>query len=116
MTVDPDVRYTGGTDPMAVATFTIAVDRKKKKDEADFIWCVAFQRTAELFKEYVKKGDRIAIEGRWHTDSYQKDGEWKHVNKCIIDKIEFLENKKDSQPPINSDCEGYSLDDDDLPF
>lgn len=121
-TTDLNLQYAGSygpSEPMAVINFTLAVQREGKKDEADFIWCVAFRKTAELICNYVKKGERIGIVGHWHAESKQdKDGKWTNYNKCVIERIEFLESKKDaSQSQSDYEAMGRDLyDDSDLPF
>ena len=82
---------------MAVAKFTLAVDRKYKKDgeqNADFINCTAFGKTAEVIEKYVTKGTKIIVEGRWQTGSYtNKDGNKVYTNDCMVENIEFCESK-----------------------
>ena len=94
---DPEVRYSQGATPMAVAKFTLAVDRKYKKDgeqSADFISCAAFGKTAEVIEKYVKKGTKLIVEGRWQTGSYKnKDGNTVYTNDCMVENIEFCESK-----------------------
>lgn len=107
-TTDLNLQHVGAygpNGPMAVLNFTIAVPREGKKDETDFIWCVAFKKTAELIFDYVTKGERIGIVGHWHAESKQeKDGNWKNYNKCVVERVEFLESKKDSpQSPVGND-------------
>ena len=90
---DPETRYS--QDGKGVSKFTLAVDRRMKKDEADFISCVAFGKTAEFVEKYLKKGTKIACEGRWQTGSYtNKEGVKVYTNDCIIDQMEFAESKK----------------------
>lgn len=95
---DPEVRYT--QDNKAVAKFTLAVDRKFKKEgeqTADFITCVAFGKTGEFAEKYLKKGTKIACEGRWQTGSYtNKDNQKVYTNDCVIDQMEFAESKKET--------------------
>lgn len=91
---------------MAVAKFTLAVDRGFKKDEADFINCVAFKKTAEFCEKYVKKGTKVMIRGHWQTGSYTstKTGEKVYTNDCIIDTMEFAESKKaEADAPSEND-------------
>ena len=108
---DPEVRYTG-QDAKAIAKFTIACDRRFKKDNepsADFISCVAFGKIAEFIEKYVKKGTKVVVEGRWQTGSYEdKEGKKIYTNDCIVESCEFAESKKDSEnaaptPPTPSD-------------
>lgn len=95
LTKDPEVRYTQGEKPMAIAKYTLAVDRMKK-DEADFIGCTAFGGQGEFAEKYLKKGMRIAIEGRIQTGSYEKDGKKNYTTTVIADRHEFVESKKDA--------------------
>ena len=94
----PDVRYTQGQEQMAIARFTVAVDRRAKKDSektADFISCVAFGKLGEFVEKYLSKGTKIALEGRWQTGSYDnKEGQKVYTNDCICDHIEFAESKR----------------------
>lgn len=127
-TRDPEVRYSQGATPMAVAKFTLAVDRKFKKDgeqSADFINCVAFGKVAETIEKYVYKGSKIIVEGRWQTGSYtNKDGVKVYTNDCAVENIEFCESRSsqqsDSQPaPAPNDAEWMNIPsgvDESLPF
>ena len=100
-TRDPEVRYSQGTNPMAVAKFTLAVDRRFKKDgeqSADFINCVAFGKVAETIEKYVHQGNKIIVEGRWQTGSYtNKDGVKVYTNDCNVESIEFCESRSSQQ-------------------
>lgn len=109
---DPEVRYS--VDGKAIAKFTIACDRKFKKENepsADFISCVAFGKVAEFIEKYVKKGTKVVVEGRWQTGSYEdKEGKKVYTNDCFVESCEFAESKKDSSssdtlqtPPTPSD-------------
>ena len=73
LTKDPDVRYSQGDKPIAIAAFTLAVDRKFKKDgeqNADFINCRSFGKNAEFAEKYLRKGTKIIVEGHWQTGSF----------------------------------------------
>lgn len=98
---DAEVRYSQGATPMAVAKYTLAVDRRIKKDgepTADFINCVAFGKNGEFAEKYLSKGTKIAIEGHWQTGSYtNKDGQKVYTNDCVVDSQEFCESKSQSQ-------------------
>ena len=77
LTRDPDVRYTTGENPLAIARYTLAVDRRFHKDgeaTADFISCVVFGRAAEFAEKYFRQGLKITISGRIQTGSYTKLG------------------------------------------
>ena len=97
----PELRTNGDT---TVTKFSVAVDRRFKKDEADFISCVAFGKTAEFIDKYFSKGNRIGITGEWRTGSYtNKDGQKVYTNDCVVTTAEFVESKKDSAPAQNDD-------------
>ncbi len=94
---DPEIRYTQGENSMAVARFTLAVDRRFKRDNqptADFISCICFRKTAEFVEKYCKKGTKLVVEGSWQTGSYtNKDGDKVYTNDCLVDNCEFAESK-----------------------
>lgn len=94
---DPEIRYTQGENSMAVARFTLAVDRRFKRDNqptADFISCICFRKTAEFVEKYCKKGTKLAVDGSWQTGSYtNKDGNKVYTNDCLVDNCEFAESK-----------------------
>lgn len=93
LTKDPDLRFTSGTGT-AVTRFTVAVNRPKQKDkpqEADFINCIAFGKTAETIAEYLTKGRQIAINGNIRTGSYEaKDGTKRYTTEVVVETFEFL--------------------------
>lgn len=102
MTKEPDVRYTQGQDTMAIAHFTLAVDRRGKRQdgqqEADFISCAAFGKTAEHIEKYWHKGMKAGISGRIQTGSYTKqDGTKVYTTDVIVDQIEFCEKSGNAQ-------------------
>lgn len=101
LTKDPEVRYTQGDKPMAIARYTLAVDRRIKKDgqdNADFIPCVAFGKSAEFVEKYVKKGTKLAVVGRIQTGSYtNKDGQKVYTTDVMIEEQEFAESKASQQ-------------------
>ena len=92
---DVDVKYT--QDGKCISRFTLAVDRKIKKENeqsADFITCVAFGKTGEFAEKYLHKGTKIILEGRWQTGSYKnQEGQTIYTNDCIVDVLEFAESK-----------------------
>lgn len=94
---DPEIRYTQGENSMAVARFTLAVDRRFKRDNqptADFISCICFRKTAEFVEKYCKKGTKLVVDGSWQTGSYtNKDGNKVYTNDCLVDNCEFAESK-----------------------
>ncbi len=119
LTRNPDVRYSQGTNPMAVARYTLAVDRRYKKEgdaqTADFISCVAFGKAAEFAEKYLKQGIKIAITGRIQTGSYtNKDGNKVYTTDVVIEEQEFAESKAasgggsaDRQVPEAASAEGF---------
>lgn len=134
LTRDPETRYSNGQQATAVARFTLAVDRKFKRDgepTADFINCVAFGKTAEFVEKYFHKGNRLALSGRIQTGSYtNKDGNKVYTTDIMVDDVEFCENRnsgqsqqtqtKPSEPDPMTDSAGFmSIPDDiddELPF
>lgn len=82
---------------MTVARFTIAVDRRFKRDgdqSADFISCVAFGRTADFFDKYIKQGTKVCVEGRIQTGSYtNRDGQKVYTTDVVVENVEFAESK-----------------------
>ena len=98
LTRDPQVRYTQGQDPMAIARFTLAVDRRGRKQEgqqdADFPSCTAFGKSAEFVEKYVHQGTKIVLTGRIQTGSYtNKDGVRVYTTDIIVDDQEFADSK-----------------------
>lgn len=97
LTKDPDVRYTHDAQPMCIARYTLAVDRRGKKDgqqTADFISCVAFGKAGEFTEKYLHKGMKICVAGRIQTGSYtRQDGQKVYTTDVIADEQEFCENK-----------------------
>ena len=97
LTRDPDIRYSQGENSTAVARYTLAVDRRFRRDggqDADFISCVAFGRTAEFAEKYFHQGIKIAITGRIQTGSYtDKDGRKVYTTDVVVEEQEFAESK-----------------------
>ena len=75
--------------------FNLAVQRRTEKDSADFIPCVAFNKTAELIDKFTHKGSLVAIEGHFQSGKYDKNGETKYTLDCIVDSFQLLEPKKE---------------------
>lgn len=97
---DPEVRYTQGEKPMAIAKYTLAVERAFKREceqNADFINCVAFGKQGEFVEKYLKKGIKIAVSGRIQTGSYtNKDGNKVYTTDVVVEQHEFCESKAES--------------------
>jgi len=101
LTRDPEVRYSQGDNAMAIARYTLAVDRRfnRNNDEqtADFINCVAFGRAGEFAEKYFRKGLKIAVTGRIQTGSYtNKDGVRVYTTDIVVEEQEFAESKSNS--------------------
>lgn len=119
LTKDPDLRYTNDGKP--VCGFTLAVNRPFSKDEADFINCVVWGKSAENVAKYVSKGRQLAVEGRLQIRSYDgNDGQRKYVTEVVCERTEFLgggeggqKQKKEKQQDFGTEV---SFSDDDLPF
>ncbi len=126
LTADPEVRY---AKDLCVARYTLAVDRKYKKDgepTADFIRCVAFGKNGEFAEKYLKKGTKIAVTGRTQTGSYKdKDGKTVYTNDNVVEEHEFCESKQSNGNKSNrkeeNGMDGFmdipdGIDDAELPF
>ena len=98
LTRDPEVRYSQGEQATAIARYTLAVDRRFRREgdqqTADFIGCVAFGRQGEFAEKYLRKGTKIAITGRIQTGSYtNKDGQKVYTTDVVVEDQEFAESK-----------------------
>jgi single-strand DNA-binding protein len=95
LTHDIELKQAGGT---AVTNFTVAVRNPYRPDTADFIRCVAFGKTADLLNNYVKKGQKIALEGRIQTSKYEdKDGNPRTSTEVLVGQFHFLEPKRNNE-------------------
>ena len=124
LTRDPDIRYTQGENSMAIARYTLAVNRRVSKEgeqSADFISCVAFSKNAEFAERYLKQGIKIVVEGRIQTGSYtNKDGQKVYTTDVVVEHSEFAESKATNENQ-SAAGEGFvnvpvAVDEDDLPF
>lgn len=97
LTRDPDIRYTQGEDQTAIARFSLAVDRRWKREgepDADFFNCTAFGRQAEFAEKYLRQGIKIVVTGRMQNNNYtNKDGEKVYSIQIMVEEIEFAESK-----------------------
>jgi len=140
LTRDPEVRYSSGERSMAIARYTLAVDRRGRRSEgseqtADFIPCVAFYKAGEFAEKYFRQGMRVLISGRIQTGSYtNKEGQKVYTTDVIIEDQEFADSKNSSggstssgynesfrPSPENASSEGFmnipdGVDDEGLPF
>ena len=101
LTRDPEIKYTQGGNSMAIARYTLAVDRRFKRDgepTADFINCVAFGKGAEFTEKYFRQGLKVVVTGRIQTGSYtNKDGQKVYTTDVVVEEQEFAESKATSQ-------------------
>ena len=133
LTRDPDVRYTRGGRAMAVANYTLAVDRRGKRSQegeanADFIQCTAFDKAGEFAEKYFRQGMRVLISGRIQTGSYtDRDGRKVYTTQVIIEEQEFADSKGaggekgQKSQQANVDADGFmnipdGVEDEGLPF
>ena len=134
LTRDPEVRYSSGEKSMAIARYTLAVDRGFKRggdsneQAADFIPCIAFDKAGEFAEKYFRQGMRVLISGRIQTGSYtNKEGQKVYTTEVIIDTKEFADSKGEStggrskKQEANADADGFmnipdGVDDEGLPF
>ena len=113
---DPEVRYT--QSGKACVKFTLAIDRRKSADgkqQADFVSCVAWEKTAEIIGNNCTKGKKIAVEGRIQTRSYDaNDGSKRYVTEVVVTYMEFCDSKGAGKS--GGDIPGHAVDDSDIPF
>lgn len=120
LTKDVEVRYTQTTNTM-VANFTLAVKRRIAKEgeqQADFINCIAWGKTAEFVSKYFKKGNQLGACGRIQTRTWEDNGQKHYATEVIVEEIYFTESKKDEPTDVTNDIyEGtMTAEDTDLPF
>lgn len=107
LTRDAEIRYSQGETANAVARFSLAVDRRFRREgdeqTADFINCVAFGKTAEFLERFGRKGTKFVVEGRIQTGSYtNREGQKVYTTDVVVENVEFAESK------ANSDNSGYT--------
>lgn len=100
LTRDPNISYSQSGDNMAIARFTLAVDRRGRRQDgadqqsADFIGCVCFGRSAEFAEKHLRQGMKVAVTGRIQTGSYtDRNGQKVYTTDVVLDDIEFAESK-----------------------
>ncbi len=110
LTRDPEVRYSQGETPLAIARYSLAVNRRQNRNNpddqtADFINCIAFGKAGEFAEKYLRKGIKIAIVGRIQTGSYtNKEGQKVYTTDVVVEEQEFAESKASQQ---NNNNGGY---------
>ena len=125
LTRDPEVRYSSGENALAIARYTLAVDRRFHKDNeasADFIGCVAFGKGGEFAEKYLRQGTKIVVTGRIQTGSYtNREGQKVYTTEIVVEDQEFAESKTANQnnsqtsagsrqqppPPMPTDKDGF---------
>lgn len=133
LTRDPEVRYSNAAEPVAIARYSLAVNRRFKRDgqpDADFINIIAFGSAGEFAEKYFKKGQQVSVVGRLQTGSYEKDGV-KHYTTDVVVEEQFFADSKGSgegnrtttsgKPASSESVDGFypineNIEDDDLPF
>lgn len=132
LTRDPESRYSQGETPVQIVRFTLAVDRRYKREEADFISCVCFNKTAEFAQKYFKKGMKVGVNGKLQTSSWEGEDKKKHYKtEVLADEVEFEESKasfesrgnqtgdkpvKEEKAESDFPFPEEPIEDDDLPF
>ena len=127
LTKNPEIKYAGKENDMAVARYTLAVNRRYKREgeqEADFISCVTFGKSAEFAQKYLRKGIRIVVSGRISTGNYKdKDGKTIYTTDVIGEEHEFAQNKEsnpssETEKEAGNDSDGFMNvpDDEEIPF
>ena len=127
LTRDPELKYSQAGK--AFSKFTVVVNREFKREEADFINCTAWGKTAETIAEYLRKGRRIALQGRISVSNYEQNGETRWSTEVVVDKFEFVDtaNSQEGEKPLVQKKKSEStftasnendeiMDDDDFPF
>ena len=133
LTRDPEIRYSQGANPTAIARFSLAVDRRYKRESgptADFFNCTAFGKQAEFVERYLKQGTKILLTGRMENNHYtNRDGVKVHSYQVTVESMEFAESKRSTEEAQEErrrkmeqpDADGFypvpdAMDNDDLPF
>ena len=116
LTRDPEVRATA--EGLCIARFTLAVDRKTKDKESDFISCVSFGKSAEFIEKHFSKGMKMAVTGELRTGSYtNKDGNKVYTTDVNVNEVEFVERKTEERPSAPDDfINPADVDSESLPF
>lgn len=116
LTAEPELKQT--PQGVSVATFTLAVNRKGKDAQADFINCVAWRQTAEFLSKYFKKGSCVCICGNIQTRTWEADGQKRYATDVIADEVYFVDSKGEVEAPTFATEPKFEeiSSDDDLPF
>ena len=126
LTKDPELRFAAGSGT-AVTRFTLAVPRQFKKDECDFISCIAFGKTGETIAQYVTKGQQFSVKGHIQTGSFEaQDGTRRYTTDVVVEGFDFLSSSNNNNQNSNGSGEAFTIpendddmtpiDDGDIPF
>lgn len=138
LTREPEVRYSANDSGLAIARFTLAVNRRFRRDgeaSADFISCVAFGKTAEFIEKYISKGRQICVSGRIQTGSYtNRDGQKIYTTEVVVEEVDFADSRRSDDAadapvdaagampapqaaaaPADTGMDGFAVDED-IPF
>lgn len=121
LTKDPELRFAAGSGT-ATTRFTLAVNRQFKKDETDFISCIAFGKTGETIAQYITKGRQLAIKGNIRTGSYEaQDGTRRYTTDVVVEGFDFIDSNKNNNSSSDEDINNSLMeemggDDGDIPF
>lgn len=111
LTRDPEVRYSQGENSMAIARFSLAVNRRYKREgepDADFFNCTAFGKQAEFVEKYLKQGIKILVAGRLENNNYtNKEGQKVYSVQVMVEEIEFAESKSNSATEPEQSSNGF---------
>lgn len=121
LTKDPEIRYTQSEKPVAVVNYTLAVERRYKREgepSADFLNFVAYGTAAEFAEKYLKKGTKLVVTARCQTRTYNKENKKVYVTEFIVEEQEFAESKRAAGNEPTTDENGFMQmpDNEDLPF
>ena len=132
LTRDPEIRYSQSAEPMAIARYSLAVERRFKREgepKADFIPCVAFGKQGEFAERYFRKGQLVSVAGRLQVRNWEdNEGKKRTATEVVVEEQYFAESKKDEEKTYNQAVkeknkapEGFSpidedIEDEDLPF
>ena len=120
LTANPELKTT--TTDITVCDFSVAVNRRFNKEQADFINCQAWRQTAEFITKYFTKGQEILVVGELHIEKWDKDGETRYSTRVVVDEVDFCGNKENNKSQKDIDTNTYDFDGftpvetDDLPF
>jgi single-strand DNA-binding protein len=127
MTKDVEIRFTNAAEPVAIGKFSIAVNRRFKKEgkpDVDFINCVIFGKSAENLEKFTSKGDMVSVSGRMEVSSWDdQNGNKRYATDVVVEEFTLVERKGNAKPKTTMDAKAegfYPIDedvsDDDLPF